>query len=87
MDMPSPEYEIRKAQMQFWIDVGDVNEIGGLANVQARYPFPTQEEYKAWLAENGWVFDESASRYKNSELPHLAAFPRRVSEFRSEKWI
>lgn len=85
--MSSSSYEVQESQRQFWIDVGDVNEIGGLRNVRAQYPFPTEDAYKTWFRENGWIFDEGAKRYKNAELPHLAASPRRVSEFRREKWL
>lgn len=89
--MASPEYEMHQAQFQVWIDVGHVNEIGGLHDVQAQHPFPSSDKAQEWMRENGWHKDEKGlwggPKYKNDSLPELTIRVRQVHEFRFEKWL
>lgn len=89
--MPSPEYEMHQAQLQFWVDVGHVNEIGGLRDVQAQHPFPSSNLAHEWMRENGWYEVgkglRNGPKFKNDSLPHLTIRVRQVREFRFEKWL
>lgn len=87
--MSEQRFETRKAQTQFWAEIGivDGEGIGYMDTVEKSTPFPSLREAENWLTEQGWVYDTHAlRRVKEGERYGLTRI-RKVEEFRVEKWV
>ena len=81
------EFKFTTAQVQFWAEIGTVDDTGRIDNVDKREAFPTKEEAETWLDEQGWPYNSQLLRRAKKGHPYGAADTWRVLEYDKDKWI